>query len=338
MIMLLWVNPMPLVTIDIIAGGPLLTIQDGGRLKARRYGVPPGGAMDRFALVAANRLVGNHPDAPLLELTAGGVSMRFNSAMLIALTGADLQARLNEMPLALWQSMVAPAGSILRLGGRRGSWGGRAYLAVAGDLEAEWAVGGAGTCLAGGFGGYQGRALRAGDQIRVRTRALHGENGYRWWPADRRPPYCAHPCLRILPGPQRDLLPTAWESLLSQDFQLDQAASRQGYRLSGATLPEHQLSLPSFGVIPGAIQLPPDGRPILLMADAQTTGGYPVIAVVIGADLPLAAQLLPGDRLRFTETDLTTAQAAWAEQAAWLAAGPADDENSRLLAQAGALG
>lgn len=329
---------MTLATIDIIASGPLLTIQDGGRLTARRYGVPPGGAMDRFALVAANRLTGNLPDAPLLELTAGGVSMRFNSAMLIALTGADLQARLNEIPLAPWQSVVAPAGSILNLGGRQGSWGGRAYLAIAGDLEAEWAVGGAGTCLAGGFGGYQGRALRAGDQIRVRTRALNGENGYRWWPTDRRPPYCAHPCLRVLPGPQRDLLPTAWESLLSQDFQLDQAASRQGYRLSGATLPVHHLSLPSFGVIPGAIQLPPDGRPILLMADAQTTGGYPVIAVVIGADLPLAAQLLPNDRLRFAETDLATAQAAWAEQTMWLAAGPADDEDIQLLAQAGALG
>lgn len=324
--------------LDIIAAGPLLTIQDGGRLAARRYGVPPGGAMDRFALAAANRLAGNRPDAPALELTAGGVQIRFDAPMLIGLAGADLDAQLDDAPLAPWCSAIAPAGSILRLHGRRNNWGGRMYLAIAGELTAEWAVGGAGTCLAGGFGGYQGRALRAGDRITVEPRSFTAADGMRWWPVERRPAYCAQPRLRVLPGPQSTLIPKAWEQLLTTTFRVDQAASRQGYRLTGASLPTHNVSLPSFGVVPGAIQLPPDGQPILLMADAQTTGGYPVIAVVIGADLPLAAQLLPGDRLTFVATDLATAHAALAEQAAWLAAGPEDDESGELLAQAGAIG
>ncbi|WP_298821737.1 biotin-dependent carboxyltransferase family protein [Chloroflexus sp.] len=324
--------------IEVIAGGPLLTIQDGGRLTARRYGVPVGGAMDRFALAAANRLVGNSLNAPALELTAGGIQLRFGARMTIALTGADVQAHLDGTPLAPWQSVLVPAGSTLSLHGRRGMWGGRNYLAVAGELAAEWAIGSASTCLAGGFGGYEGRALRSGDRIPVRPRLGTVVEGVRWWPADRRPSYRAQPCLRVLPGPQRSVLPEAWEKLLSATFQIDQAASRQGYRLSGALLPARDLSLPSFGVVPGAIQLPPDGQPILLMADAQTTGGYPVIAVVIGADLPLAAQLLPGDQLSFTETDLTTAQAALAQQSAWLTTGPEDDEADWLLSQAGAIG
>ncbi|MGB9738671.1 biotin-dependent carboxyltransferase family protein [Chloroflexus sp.] len=324
--------------LDIIAAGPLLTIQDGGRPAARRYGVPPGGAMDRFALAVANRLAGNQPHAPAFEITAGGTQLRCSTAITIGLAGADLQARLNDTPLVPWYSAVAPAGSTITFGGRRGGWGGRAYLAVAGELAVEWAIGGAGTCLAGGFGGYQGRALRAGDRIIVHARSAMAADGMRWWPSNRRPPYGPQPRLRVIPGPHADQLPMAWIGLLSATWQIEQAASRQGYRLAGAILPSFTHSLASFGIVPGAIQLPPDGRPILLMADAQTTGGYPVIAVVIGADLPLAAQLLPSDRLVFAATDLATAYAALAEQAAWLAAGPEDDESGELLAQAGAIG
>lgn len=324
--------------IEIIASGPLLTIQDSGRPTARRYGVPVGGAMDRFALAAANRLVDNHPNAPALELTAGGIQLRFSTRMVIGLAGADLQAQLDNVPLAPWCSAVVSAGSTLSLRGRRGKWGGRAYLAVAGELAATWAVGGAGTCLPSGFGGYEGRALRAGDRIAVRLRSRLAMVGTRWWPLERRPPYCAQPQLRLLPGPQRHLLPEAWATLLTATFQIDQASSRQGYRLIGPALTPHTLSLSSFGVVPGAIQIPPDGQPILLMADAQPTGGYPVIAVVIGADLPLAAQLLPGDQLSFIETDLTTAQTMLAQQAAWLTAGPEEDDSDWLLAQAGAVG
>ncbi len=328
---------MMLAQIEVIAGGPLLTIQDGGRPAARRFGIPPGGAMDRFALAAANLLVGNQPYAPALEITAGGAHLRFSASLLIALAGADMQAQLDDAPLAPWYSVVAPAGSALRLRGRRSDWGGRVYLAVNGDLAAEWAAGSAGTCLPGGFGGYQGRALRAGDQIAVRLRAHTAAMAMRWWPLDRRPAYRSCPQVRVLPGPQSDCLPVAWQQLCAQEFLIDAAASRQGYRLRGGQLTLEPLSIPSFGVAPGAIQLPPDGHPILLMADAQTTGGYPVIGVVISADLPLAAQLLPGDRLRFQPTDYQAARAALIEQAAWLALGPEDDDSGWLLAEAGAL-
>lgn len=155
--------------------------------------------MDRFALAVANRLAGNQPYVPAFEITAGGTQIRCSTTITIGLAGADLQARLNDTPLVPWHSAVAPAGSTITFGGRRGGWGGRAYLAVAGEPVVEWAIGGAGTCLAGGFGGYQGRALRAGDRIAVQARPAMAVDGMRWWPVDRRPPYGPQPRLRVIP-------------------------------------------------------------------------------------------------------------------------------------------
>ena len=326
--------------IEVIAPGPLLTVQDLGRPGARRYGVPQGGAMDAFALAAANRLVGNEPGAAGLELTAGGVELAFTRPALLALAGADLGATLGGRPLPLWRATIADAGARLRLTGRRGSWGARAYLAVAGGIGVPLVLGSRATELGTGFGGLEGRRLAPGDRLPVgpASHSLTPPFGGRW-PEALRPAYGSAPTLRLIPGPHTDCFaPDALQALTTTTLRVGQAANRMGYRLEGLRL-EHArpCSLPSLGVIPGVLQVPPDGAPILLMADAQTTGGYPVIGTVIAADLPLAAQLLPGDELRFARTDLATALQARRALAAALTHRPEADEGELLAALAGAI-
>jgi biotin-dependent carboxylase-like uncharacterized protein len=325
--------------LEIIAPGPLLTVQDLGRPTARRFGVPPGGAMDAFALIAANRLLGNPDHSAALEITAGGVDLAIMRAGRLALAGADLGASLDGRPLPLWTTLSVSPGQRLRLAGRRGAWGARAYLAVAGGLDLPVVLGSRATDLGGGFGGLAGRPLRPGDQLGALPASSPAPPLGQRWPEGRRPGYAATPTLRLLPGPHLGCLrPGALEALAAAELRVAALANRMGYRLDGARLPHARpASLPSLGVIPGTLQVPPDGGPILLMADAQTTGGYPVAAVLISADLPLAAQLLPGDRLRFAITTLAEAAAARRELAARLAAGPEPDDGGLLMALAGAL-
>jgi biotin-dependent carboxylase-like uncharacterized protein len=327
--------------IEVIAPGPLLTVQDLGRPGARRYGVPQGGAMDAFALAAANRLVGNSPGAAGLELTAGGVELAFTARAVLALTGADLSATLDGRPLPLWTATVAAAGARLRLAGRRRGWGARAYLAIAGGISVPPALGSRATDLGGGFGGLGGRRLAPGDRLPVGPAppSLAPALGRRW-PEALRPPYGPTPALRLIAGPHGAcFVPGALQTLAAATLRVGDAANRMGYRLEGLRL-EHSrpCSLPSLGVLPGTVQVPPDGAPILLMADAQTTGGYPVIGTVIAADLSLAAQLLPGDALRFAPADLATALEARRAQAAALAHRPEADEGDLLATFAGAMG
>lgn len=317
----------------------LVTVQDLGRPAALRYGVPLGGAMDRFALEIANRLVGNTPDAAALEITAGGAAFTVLAPTLLAITGADLGATLDDRPLDPWTATLARAGSELRLPGRRGPTGARSYLALAGGVVVPLLLGSASTCLSGGFGGLAGRPLRAGDLIACAAGPLDPLRlaGLRW-PGAARPHYRAEPVLRLLPGPHLDCFAEDALALLAQPLRIGAQSNRMGYRLEGASIRyARPCSLPSFGVVPGAVQVPPDGQPILLMADAQPTGGYPLIGVVIGPDLPLAAQLLPGDRLRFVVTTLAEARTARLEAERWRDQRPAVDESLALLAWAGAL-
>lgn len=327
-------------TLRVLSPGLLTSVQDSGREAARRYGVPRSGAMDRFALAAANRLVGNPPAAAALEITSGGASFELLRPALLALAGADLGATLDGRPLRPWVAEPASRGALLTLTARRDGWGARAYLALAGGVAAPEILGSRATYLAGGFGGLDGRALRVGD-------CLHSgaPQGSPWalaggrWPAPARPTYGPDPALRFLPGPHyADLEAAPRAALTTAALRVGRDSNRMGYRLEGLRLSfTRALSLPSFGVIAGAIQIPPDGAPILLMAEAQTVGGYPVVGVVIAADLPLAAQLLPGDALRFVPTSPAAALAAHGALAAWLAAGPETDELPAQIALAGAL-
>ncbi len=322
-----------------MAPGPLLTVQDLGRPGARRYGVPRGGAMDLFALAAANRLVGNPAGAAALELTAGGVELRLGRAAMLALTGADLGATLDGRPLPSWTAVRAPAGSRLRLAGRKGGWGARAYLAFAGGIGVPAVLGSRATDLAGGFGGLDGRPLRAGDRLPLDAPSpMAALSAGARWPDALRPPYGPTPSLRLIPGPHLGCFaPDALAALGAATLRVSATSNRMGYRLEGLSLPHlRPSSLPSLGVGPGVVQVPPDGAPILLMADAQTTGGYPVIGAVAGADLPLAAQLLPGDTLRLVPTSLDEALAARRAQAAALTYAPEGDEGDLLAGLAGA--
>lgn len=328
-----------LPTMQIIAPGLLCSVQDGGREAARRYGVPRSGAMDQFALAAANLLVGNARAAAALEITSGGAVLECLRPCLVALTGADLGATLEGRPLPPWRSELLAPGATLRFHGRRAGWGARAYLALAGGIAVPSILGSRATYLAGNFGGFAGRALRPGDQLDTEA-----TSGLPWpyvgaqWPRYARPTYGPHPSLRWLPGPHYALLtPEAQAALQQASLRIGDAANRIGYRLEGLHLGFTQpLSLPSFGVIAGAIQVPPDGKPILLMAEAQTIGGYPVVALVIAPDLPLAAQLLPADRLRLSLTSLDCARAAHQQHATWLAHGPQLDDLPSQLALVGA--
>jgi biotin-dependent carboxylase-like uncharacterized protein len=295
--------------------------------------------MDIFALQAANLLLGNPPDAAAIELTAGG-ELRFLAPSAFALAGADLAATLDGRPTPLWATAYAPAGAQLRLAGRRG-WGARVYLALAGGIDVPLVLGARGTSLSGGFGGHQGRALAKGDQLRALPAGpISPELLARRWPAAQRPAYGPQPSLRLLAGPHVSLLAAgALELLLAGDYQVSATANRQGYRLEGPRLGhDGPTSIASLGVVPGVIQVPPDGLPILLMADAQTTGGYPIVGCVISADLPLAAQLLPGDRLRFALSDADAAQSARAQLQQWLAAGVEHDQAALSMALAGTPG
>lgn len=321
----------------MLSGGVLTTVQDRGRHTARRYGVPQSGALDPIALSLANRLLDNPLDAAALEITAGGAAFEVLAPTLLAFTGGDLGALLDDEPLPLWTVVFARPGAQIRFMGRRQRWGARSYLAVAGGFDLPSILGSRSTYLAGGFGGLAGRALRAGDRLASLRLADALPLAGRSCPIAARPPYAAEPALRLLPGPHLDrFVPDALDLLLSHSFTVNASANRMGYRLDGPALRyAAACSLPSLGVLPGVIQVPPDSSPILLMADAQTTGGYPIIGVVIEPDLALAAQLLPGDRLRFRLTTLDAAIAARREVQQWYASIPAPTTD--LLDWAGAL-
>jgi KipI family sensor histidine kinase inhibitor len=286
--------------LTVLDGGLLTTVQDLGRRGYQRYGVPVAGAMDAFALQAANRLVGNAPGEAALEITVAGPRLQASDNCLVAVTGGDLGPMVNGRPLPMWLAVFVRRGSVLDFAGQR--TGARAYLAVAGGIAVPPVLGSRATYLSGGFGGYQGRALRAGDVLPLGRApadllALAGQE----LPPEARPAYAEAPTVRAIPGPQDDYFTAeALATFFSSEYVVSATADRMGYRLQGPHLAHRGAAeIISAGVVTGAVQVPADGQPIVLMADHQTSGGYPVIATVLSADIPLLAQCLPGSRLRF---------------------------------------
>lgn len=278
--------------------GMFTTVQDLGRPGHRASGVPLGGAMDPFALRVANLLVGNPESAAALELTLFGPDLAFDHDTLVALGGADFGG---PPP---WEPVVVRAGEPLRLPRARRLC--RGYLAVAGGIDVPPVLGSRSTCVRAGFGGHAGRVLRDGDELPVPVCSRRPVG--RWWLAPAAlPAYSAAPEVRVVRGAQADEF---GPQLAGAAFTVTPQSDRMGVRLSGAPLSRGGVGeLPSATVVPGTIQVPPDGQPIVLMADAQTIGGYPQVAHVIGVDLPLVAQLRPGDRVRFREVSLAEAHA-----------------------------
>jgi antagonist of KipI len=299
----------------VIQPGWCTTVQDLGRHGYQHYGLSAAGAMDRRSLIVANRLIGNQDGDAALEITLIGPELLFDKDTILALAGADLTASVNGAAAPPWTSLLVKAGSRLTFGARRA--GARCYLAVAGGFDASLQWGSRSTHLASGTGGVQGRALSVGDTLMSRdpTSRHHATIG-RSLPADVRPVFERRAMVRVLPGPQGAAFnPDALTALTTTPYTITNQSDRMEYRLEGQGLtPAEETRWISDGTVMGALQVPPDGQPILLMADRHTTGGYPKIAVVISADLPLAAQLLPGEHLTFSATSLPEARAALQEQ------------------------
>ncbi|GAA5075876.1 5-oxoprolinase subunit PxpB [Lysobacter panacisoli] len=288
-------------TLRVLRPGLLTTVQDAGRRGWRHVGVALAGALDTGAATLANRLVGNPDDAAVLELTLRGPTLQFDAPVRIALLGARVSARFDGEPVPMGRPVELPAGT-LELGALHD--GARAWLAIDGGIDVDPVLGSRSTDLRGGFGGGEGRPLAAGDVLALGEGAMTGVprlNAPVWWidPAHDEPVeapirYCpsAHP---------------AASALARRVWQVNPNSNRQGLRLQGDPLPAPPADGVSEPVAPGTIQLPADGCPIVLMADAQTVGGYPRLGHVIAADLPRLAQCIPGQTLHFAPCDPATA-------------------------------
>lgn len=293
--------------VQVLVPGLLTTVQDLGRDGWRHLGVARAGALDPDAARLGNRLVGNDADAAVLELTLHGPTLRFDAPIRIALTGRSVAARFDGAALPMGRPLDLPAGT-LTLGAVRD--GARAWLAIGGGFAMPRVLGSCSTDLRGGFGGHEGRALRAGDTLALGAAASPAIDAPRvpgWW-AD--PDFDQHRDAPVRYLPSAD---PAAAALARQSWQVSAASNRQGLRLRGAALTGERAGGLSEPVAPGTLQLPPDGQPIVLLADAQTVGGYPRLGHVIAADLPRLAQLPPHATLRFQACTTAQAQAAAAE-------------------------
>lgn len=311
------------MSIEVIRPGALSTLQDLGRIGYQRYGVSVGGAMDEWSHRIANRLVGNAESEATLELTLVGPSLKFTRPTLIAITGADLSPSIGGQAIPKSVPVLVGGGAQLDFG-RRIS-GVRSYLAVRGGYDVPCVMGSKTTSLRGAFGGFEGRALRKGDVLPLGT----GDEGAtpRRSPIlrDGQEPFSAMGSgiqmagagndqevihLRVMPGRHWDRFNAeAREGFLKEEFRLSPQSDRMGFRLHGPKLLSAESGeLLSEAVCFGAIQVPPSGDPIILMADRQTTGGYPMIAAVASVDLPALAQLMPQRAVRFTLITLAEAQ------------------------------
>jgi biotin-dependent carboxylase-like uncharacterized protein len=298
-----------MTSIEVLEAGLLTTVQDLGRFGWQQYGVPVSGAMDDWALRAANRLAGNDENAAALEITLAGPILRFDGPGVIAVTGADLGARLNGRPMPPWQSAGVSAGAELTFSDARD--GIRAYLGVAGGIDVPLVLGSRSTLASARLGGFMGRALAPGDRVGVGQRADPPLPTGRRLPRELVPAYGHVHTLRVVMGPQDDRFTgEGIQCFLSETYTLASQSDRVGCRLTGPRIGHRRgADIVSDGTAFGSVQVSGDGMPIVLMADRGTTGGYTKIATVASADLSRLAQAAPGDRVRFARVGVDQAQA-----------------------------
>ena len=307
-------------SIAVIRPGLFTTIQDQGRWGHQSSGVSVSGALDQVSHRVANLLVGNAAGAATLEVTLAGPELRIEEETRIAITGADLAPTVDGAATLVGTAVTCRSGSVLRFGERRS--GARAYVAFDGGIDTTPVFGSRATHIGSALGGLDGRPLAAGDRLPLGIRPRHGVSRVKGPDPSARVAGGAR--LRVLPGPQEDFFPEPALALLERTrFIVTPQSNRMGYRLSGDALPRiPNREMISDAAFAGGVQVPPSGEPILLMSDRQTTGGYPQIAVVITADLPLAGQLAPGDWVEFVRCSRAEAIAALRDQEAMLGALP----------------
>jgi antagonist of KipI len=305
--------------IDVVSGGAWTTIQDRGRPGWERFGVSPGGPADWFSAAAANGLVGNDPAAALVECTLIGPTLRFRRGATVALMGGETPAIENGI------AFPVAAGAELKIG--RVQRGLRTYLAVRGGIAVPRVMGSRALCQLGGFGGGFGRPLQAGDRLPIGRTHPHpdpppeGEgNLERVWPLGHRLPVVGPWEVRVMAGPRTDAFgPDDLARFLNTAFLVTPRADRMGMRLRAPGFRVHATEILTTPVTQGAVQVTPSGEAIVLLAEHQTTGGYPVIATVISADWPLVGQARPGDTIHFREVSLVEARRARSRLDGWLA-------------------
>lgn len=282
--------------IEVLNGGTRATVQDAGRPGYRHLGIPGSGAADKFCFALANWMVGNRWDAPAIECALGGLHLRFAEATTIALAGAEMWAQINGMNVKNFSALSVEKGDILTLSFARD--GCRAYVAIAGGIKVPEFMGSSSTYLPAKFGGHEGRALRAGDHLvlshRPREAPRKIPNGYA-------PQLSRHIVLRARPAPEWELMSAASQRhLFVSPFIATPETDRMGSRLRGDKIASGSVrSMTSSPLLPGTLQIPPDGQPILMLADGHCTGGYPRALQVIRADLWLLGQIAPGSQVSF---------------------------------------
>ena len=317
-----------MASLRVITPGMLTTIQDLGRWGWQGRGVPVAGPMDPRSHRLANTLAGNETDAAAIEMTIVGPEVEFDDERIAAVSGADFEITVDSRAMPVNEPFAVSAGSTLRVGTHRR--GARAYLAIAGGIAVPPVLNSRSTHLPSAMGGLEGRPLRAGDRLPLGKRGRESFSGVLtarkrresglFSSAKMTPvPFFlpdGHATVRILPGPQLDrFAPEALDVLQSAPFVVDAASNRMGYRLRGPMLRhDGDGEMLSDAATLGALQVPAAGQPILLMADRQTTGGYPSIATVISADIGLAGQLAPGDSISFVVSTIREAMAALVAQ------------------------
>ncbi|UCZ53106.1 biotin-dependent carboxyltransferase family protein [Bacillus shivajii] len=292
---------------DVIEPGLHTTIQDRGRYGYQQYGVGPSGAMDEDALVLGNLLVKNRRDAAALEMIMIGPSLRAEHDFLIAITGANIMPTIDGNTIPMWSTVLIKKGQTLRFG--KPVAGARAYLTVAGGFDGDEIMGSKSTYIPGQFGGKEGRILEAGDKLTVRESShKHHVRNVRLH-STLIPTYESHQTVRVIEGPQEEMFTEeAKEAFYRVQYKITPQSNRMGYRLEGKQLSHIEESgIITDAVVKGSVQVPGNGQPIVLMADRQTTGGYPKIATIISVDLWKIAQLLPGQTISFQKTTVKSA-------------------------------
>ena len=289
--------------IKILTPGWFTTVHDQGRFDFLHMGVPVSGYLDKFSAAMANFLVGNPADTALLEITVVGPGFAVLKEMDMALTGADMDIRVNHMSMPQWATIRLKPGDTVVLGPAQK--GCRGYLAFGGGIDVPRIMGSRSTYFAGKTGGFYGRALKKEDVLKTVDKAVLDKP--RHLPGEYRPDFGNSITIRAIPGPQEDFFKP--DSLFGSSYEVTQKADRMGYRLSGPGVPIREglpKSIISEPVLPGSIQIPPDQQPIVLLNE-QTVGGYAKIATIISCDLPKVAQALPGDTIVFEKIDLPLA-------------------------------
>ncbi|MEK4097287.1 MULTISPECIES: 5-oxoprolinase subunit C family protein [unclassified Bacillus (in: firmicutes)] len=312
--------------VEILHAGMFTTVQDLGRFHYQQYGVPVGGAMDKNALRMINMLVGNEENEAGLEITIMGPKLLIKKTTLLAIGGADMEPLLNGERIPLWHPILAEEGSMLCLG--KAKSGCRAYVTFAGGININRTMGSKSTYIRAALGGIEGRMLKKGDYFQIGTGAEVGSRFIQNLQEEKRiktkwaicnnalPKYKKHPILRVITDFEYDqFTEESIKSFFSKEYKVSNYADRMGYRLDGDVLNRvEEIEILSSPVTFGTIQVPNGGQPIILMADRQTTGGYPRIGNVISVDLPLLAQLKPGDYVTFEKITMEDAAQLYIKQ------------------------